>query len=264
MGPNTHSNDVTMYKPLALCLAIFVAPLTGGVLARSDVTQDRPTIVIATIERSTISDSGKMIADSTAGVKVGIDADKARQIAIDCGLRPIILLSPSWKRAYKLAETGKADALVPTTKSKARQAHLLFPHISYFSMPILLFTHKDNPATEYTGLSMMAGTRVGNLAGSIIAKELDKYLRSGAVTMFEVATFRNLFENLAGKRLEYVPASEAVSKDMIVHMNAGSNIKALHPPIAYSPRYFAISRKGKFAQSSASKEFKCIMGQQPL
>lgn len=212
-----------------------------------------PTFKIATIPRPAFMNHGE-----TNDAPVPLDADYVGPLADKCGVRFEYIVSPSWNRVIQMAKAGIADAIIPTTKLPGREAFLIFPETPYQQAPVVLFTNVSNPATEFSGLSMMNTKRVGKIAGTMIEQRFDAYLKTGQANFVEVSSFEDLFGNLARGRLDYAGGHQEMSLRIINQLGASDKIKPLLPPMGYEGRYFAISKTGKLAQDKLSAAYLCL------
>lgn len=240
------------WLPTITAILIFVS--AGSVATADDEnTKEAPDLTVATIQGQplTVREAGSQ--------RHSYGVSEAVALFEKCAIKAQVIYAPSWTRAFQMAASGKADALMPANWSTEREKLFHFPKTAYSSMAVLAFTARDNPALKYTGFDLFQGQIVGKLTGALLTSELDAFLINENISVVERPTLSGLFEALVNKEIHFAIDQTVLDARMKEALSVDDTVRALHPPIAVAPLYTAISRKGRFARSPDKAKFNCLM-----
>ncbi len=83
---------------------------------------------------------------------VGLDIDIARYIFNKMNI-PVVFKIQPWKRAWKNAEKGKADAILTTSRKESRKPYLWYPEENMWVSEFVFFVRKDKIKSSFKGYS---------------------------------------------------------------------------------------------------------------
>lgn len=238
-----------------LCLCVFL-PV---VAAQADAPTQANISAPQELKVALIISPPLIVRESSSGQYGGFMVRATRSLAKKCGIRARFVEAPSWSRAYRMAVEGRADAIIPLSKSQERLATFLYPATPQYVLEMSAFTAATNSETDYKGLSMFTGKRVGKLDNALVEKSFDEFAKSGQIKLSERSTVRGLFESLLRGRLDYVVGDTLSGIFYAEQLGAQNKIRVLKPPLGSSREYLAFSRKSKLMQDTESALAKCLL-----
>lgn len=174
-------------------------------------------------------------AEGQATIAVG-------RLASMCGLKARFIMSPSWRRAYSMALTGTAHAIMPLNHAPEREADFIYRQEPVFQMRTMLVVHRSSPLKRFRGLSDLDGLRVGKLDNSLIEPAFDAYIQSGKAILSERATFDQVMLSVARKRLDVGVGEMTSYRHWASVLGIEDELRALEPPLGVVPQYLGLSR----------------------
>jgi ABC-type amino acid transport substrate-binding protein len=240
---------------LIICATALLVSIAhaSDMAAASALGQAPVDLTLVTIE------SRPLTVRQASGYTYAYGAADIKPYLAKCGITANVMVAPSWSRAYAMAAAGRVDALMPTNKSPKRKKLFFFPKTAFSSMDVIVFTHRDSPATRFTGFEMFKGKKLGRISGALLTIEFDKFVAREHIELSQYATLDSLYEALTHQKIDFAVDQALLNKANLALLADEKAIRALWPPVASAPLYVAISKLGSFAQNPDSAQFKCLM-----
>lgn len=147
---------------------------------------------------------------------VGIDVDIATSIFKKIGITPKFQIT-AWKRAWHMAEKGKADAILSTSRKEKRKPFLYYPKENMWISSSIFFSTKDDTVQkEITYEDAIAKKyKIGIIRGNSYHPSFWKAFpnrKDGVVheQLSEGSKIENLLRQLSVKRVDLVVADKIV------------------------------------------------------
>lgn len=226
---------------------------SGAVWSESD---DRAVMRVATIIVPPM-----VIKNGDTGDLTGTAIKAIERLSTLCDMPLDLIVTPSWNRAYMMAQIGIVDGLVPANFSKERTKFFDFPKTPLVKMSPALIVRRDNPAQTFQGLEMLRGKRVGVRTNALIEEKFDAFVRSGAAVLVERSDSKSLIEELLSGRVDFIADAPAM---IIYHMSASripERIRFLKPPVGQSSQFLALSHKRAPHLAAGTAVSACFLGQ---
>ena len=99
------------------------------------------------------------------GEVVGIDVDIAKAIFKKLNIDAEYQILP-WTRAWKMVETGEADAVFTTSRKDARKPFLYYPEEDMWNSEFAFFVRKDKKQPSFNSYEDAKGLTVGVIRGN--------------------------------------------------------------------------------------------------
>lgn len=183
-----------------------------------------------------------------------------RQEEKRCGITVEVIISPSWNRAFMMAQVGIVDGVIPTNFAKNRLAHFDFPPSPLVDMRPGLIVLADSPITTFTGLAMLEGKRIGVRTAALLEDRFDAYVRSGAATRVERPDTKALVDALLRDELDFIADSFAMVEYYFENNPTAQKVRRLDPPLGVSGQYLALSKKRSAPFAPGTEPSACLLG----
>lgn len=196
-----------------------------------------------------------------SGELTGTAIKALESLSVRCGIALDLIVTPSWNRAYMMAQIGIVDGLVPTNFSKERAKFFDFPQASLVKISPALIVRNDNPVRAFQGLEMLRGKRVGVRTNALLEEKFDAFMHSGAAIRVERSNSKSLVEELLSGRVDFIAD---VPTMIVYHMSASripERIRFLHPPLGQSSQFLALSHKRAPHLAAGTVISACLLGQ---
>ncbi len=201
-----------------------------------------------------------VIQNVDSGDLTGTAIKALERLSTQCGIPVDLIVTPSWNRAYMMAQIGIVDGLVPTNFSKERTKFFDFPKAPLVKMSPTLIVRRDNPAQAFQGLEMLRGKRVGVRTNALLEEKFDAFVRSGAAVLVERSDSKSLIEELLSGRVDFIADAPAM---IVYHMSASripEQIRFLQPPLGQSSQFLALSHKRAPHLAAGTAVSACLLG----
>lgn len=195
------------------------------------------------IRISTIVVPPMVVQDPETGNLTGTAVAALQALAARCNVRLELIVTPSWNRAYMMAQIGIVDGVIPTNYAEDRLAFFDFPPSPLVDMSPTLIVRTDSPIQFFEGLEMLRGKRVAVRTNALLEERFDAFMRGGGAVLVERSDSQSLVDELLSGRVDFIADAPAM---IIYHMSARKipeRIRFLKPPLGHSGQFLALSRK---------------------
>lgn len=248
-GANTQEDS-----PVRGMTGFLMGCLMIGSICASAGASDKPTIRISSIVVPPLVVRADPKADVT-----GSAVEAARALAHACGANTDFIITPSWNRAYMMAQIGIVDGVIPTNFSEDRLAFFDFPKEPLVDMSPTLIVRKESPVMAFTSLDILKGKRVGVRTNALLEDKFDAYVRSDQAILVERSDSRSLVDELLSGRVDFIADSPAMIIYHITESNVPKRIRVLDPPLGHSGQFLALSKKRSAAVADGTALSKCLL-----
>ena len=152
-----------------------------------------------------------------------------------------------WKRALKMLQTGKADALFSANYTSERDVFAYYPEEPLIESPWVIWTNSKS-SNEYFSFSDLKGKTVGIVIGYSYTEEFLSYIRRYSDVEETVYDSQN-FKKLKDGRLDYIIAEYGNGLSLLSDLQIDNVIPWLENPVKMDGLYII------FNKSSVSKTF---------
>lgn len=171
----------------------------------------------------------------------GIITDLTREILKRTGHRVEFKIT-NWARAMKEAEYGVSDALIPTMKSKDREAFLRFPKIPVLVLNYVLITQKGRKIDFNGSLDELVRYRILKLRDGRVTPAFDKAVEDGLLNIQERTDFTQVARGVASKRADLGTINNFNYFWIAEREGLFSLTDVVEPALGQTPVYLALSR----------------------
>jgi len=214
----------------------------------------------ATIRISTIVVPPMVVQNPQTGELSGTAVEALHELSDRCAVRLELIVTPSWNRAYMMAQIGIVDGVIPTNFAEDRLAFFDFPPSPLVDMSPTLIVRSDSPIQAFEGLAMLRGKRVAVRTNALLEERFDTFMRSGAAILVERSDSQSLVDELLSGRVDFIADAPAM---IIYHMSARKipeRIRFLKPPLGHSGQFLALSRKRAGHLRDGTAASACFLG----
>jgi len=230
---------------------------SGTVLDAGPIT-DTPTLRVSAIVAPPL-----IVRETEDGTLTGTAVNAVRSLTAKCGTNVDFIISPSWNRAYMMAQVGIVDAVIPTNFAESRLAYFDFPVSPLVDLIPSLIVRKDSPIDHFSSLEVLRGKKVGVRTKALLEDNFDAFVRDGNATLVERSDSISLIDDLLSGRIDFIADSSAM---IIYHMTESKipqRIRILEPPLGASGQYLALSKKRSTAFAEGSMLYDCLKTAKP-
>ncbi|NVJ97081.1 MAG: transporter substrate-binding domain-containing protein [Alphaproteobacteria bacterium] len=235
--------------------SILLGCLTAALIGTHSGATDTPTIRISSIVVPPL-----VLRDEKSEAISGTAVEALRRLAEKCGVGTEIIITPSWNRAYMMAQIGIVDGVIPTNYAEDRLEFFDFPSKPLVDMSPTLIVRKDSSVTTFSSLEMLAGKRVGVRTNALLEDKFDTYVRSDKATLVERSDSKSLVDELLSGRVDFIADSPAMIIYHMTESNIPQRIRVLQPPLGHSGQFLALSKKRSPAFAEGTGLSECLLG----
>ncbi len=228
--------------------------LLSGTVAGAGLAADKPTLRVSTIVVPPL-----VVHDTDNNSLSGTAVNAVRALAKQCGADVNFIITPSWNRAYMMAQIGIADGVIPTNYSEDRLAYFDFPSDPLVDMKPSLIVRIDSPAKHFSSLDMLRGKKVGVRTNALLEDKFDAYVRSGKATLVERSDSVSLVDELLSGRVDFIADSSAMIVYHLTESKIPERIRILEPPLGASGQFLALSKKRASSFASGTDLSHCLL-----
>ncbi len=153
----------------------------------------------------------------------------------------------NWARAFDSAKHGRADALIPTIKSPDRESVLTYPNVPLAILEMCLLKSTEQQIDFNGNLSTLAPYRIGRIRNARVSPAFDEAAEDHYFKLEERASFDLLAKAVAHGRLDLAAGDELMMLWAAANNGVLNNVEIIHPHLANTFVYLAISKKSIFA-----------------
>lgn|GEM_PF-1196162 len=232
--------------------------LLSGTVAGAGLATERVTLRVSTIVVPPL-----VVHDRENNRLSGTALDAVRALANRCGADVDFIITPSWNRAYMMAQLGIADGVIPTNFSEERLAYFDFPSEPLVDMKPSLIVRIDSPAKRFSGLDILKGKRIGVRTNALLEKDFDAYVRSNKATLVERSDSVSLVDELLSGRVDFIADSSAMIVYHLTRSKIPERIRVLEPPLGASGQFLALSKKRSASFAPETDLSHCLLTTPP-
>lgn len=181
----------------------------------------------------------EVLEQKADGSIYGPAADITRLIAKRLGIKIEIKIYPL-KRALKLMEDGKADAIIGPYKSDLREKYLYYTDFHIYEDPLRIYV-LPKTKVHWTGkLQDLKKYRIGLITGWSLGDAFDQIKKSLNLTY--VNQQKQLFALLETDRVDIIITHPRAASNSLSLDAYKEKYKSLEPPVIYNYGYFGFSK----------------------
>lgn len=173
----------------------------------------------------------------------GASIQIARHVLDDLGIAYEFRPVGPFARLMIAARNGEVDMIATLKITPEREQFLLFTRVAALSNPAAVFVERGH-RFAYRGREDLVGLRGGVTRGNKFGQGFDEYLQS-RLTVEEANTAEANFRKLASGRIDYLVTGYYTGMAELVRMGDESRFEALHPFVANTENFLALTRKGR-------------------
>jgi len=174
------------------------------------------------------------------GDATGLGADIVHEICRRLGHTVIIDVMPL-KRALKMVEQGKADAIIGPYKSLLREQYILYSELPFYEDPIVFYTKPSNSVTWLGNFASLKKDVIGVIRGWDYGQEFKRY--ESSLSLSEVASVQASFLQLMYDRVDLLLAHPRAAKPVIERLGIAEDVIMLSPLLTVNQGYFGFSKQ---------------------
>ncbi|SDD86514.1 substrate-binding periplasmic protein [Kordiimonas lacus] len=233
--------------------------IAGALLVICTVTGTGSAADVPTLRVSTIVVPPLVMQDSGSKNIHGEAIDALQLLVETCGAEADLVVTPSWNRAYMMAQIGIVDAVIPTNFAEDRLSYFDFPTEPLVDMSPSLIVRVDSPFLRFSGLHILKGKKVAVRTNALLEQKFDAYIRSDQATLVERSDSISLVDELLSGRVDFIADSPTM---IIYHMTESKipeRIRVLDPPLGRSGQFLALSKKRAPAFAAETEISRCLL-----
>lgn len=178
------------------------------------------------------------------GRAAGIEVEVMKEVALRLGLRIDITILP-WPRMLSMMRNGELDCMFAAFHTPERASYMQFTQIPIHVSRLAVYTHSTN-AFPFTRLEDLRGRRIGLIRDFQTIPALDSALARGDFAEAIIGTsFRQLFDQLASRRLDVVIVNHHVAENILAQMGEHDIIELPHA-LSSNSAFVTFTRKRSF------------------
>jgi polar amino acid transport system substrate-binding protein len=185
--------------------------------------------------------------DVNGPARGGIAVELVREISRRLGLRAEVELVP-WKRALKMAETGRSDGVTLLMHTREREEYLVFSDALFQTTDLVFYNKTALSGFEWQGFQDLKGFTIGLVSGYTYGSDfLDAVTDLGLKVEYTDSTETN-FNKLYLGRIQLAVEEEHVARYLIrSHPWWSGKIGEARTPVASYTYHLALSRASEAA-----------------
>lgn len=161
------------------------------------------------------------------GNAAGIEVEVMEEVARRLGLSIDITILP-WPRMLTMMRSGELDCMFAAFHTEERASYMQFTQIPIHVSRLAIYTHRAG-AFPLTRLEDLRGRRIGLIRDFQTVPALDDALARGDFAEVTIGTsFRQLFDQLAARRIDVVIVNHHVAENILSEMGAHDIIELPH------------------------------------
>jgi len=178
------------------------------------------------------------------GNAAGIEVEVMQEVARRLGLTLRIEILP-WPRMLSMMRAGELDCMFAAFHTEDRASYMQFTQVPIHVSRLAVYTHRDG-TFPFTRLTDLRGKRIGLIRDFQTVPALDELLAQSDFADVVIATsFRNLFDQLAARRIDVVVVNHHVAENILASIHSHDIVELPHA-ISSNSAFVTFTRKRSF------------------
>lgn len=179
------------------------------------------------------------------GNAAGIEVEVMEEVARRLGLTIDVTILP-WPRMLSMMRSGELDCMFAAFHTEERASYMQFTQIPIHVSRLAIYTHRAG-VFPLTRLEDLRGRRIGLIRDFQTVPALDDALARGDFAEVTIGTsFRQLFDQLAARRIDVVIVNHHVAENILAEMGAHDIIE-LPYALSSNSAFVTFTRQRSFA-----------------